>query len=223
LATPEIITTFAVAGAVTIFTILLAAPAAYTIARDRRRSLLGIMIYTFSIPSIAFVFGAFYIIARLNLLNTWLALILTEPLFTIPFVTWTMTNFYNSLPKHYEEAALVDGYSRIRSFFQIVMPLARPGLIAAGMVAFIFSWHLLLFPIVFSMTPFSFTFPPVGSMTATTFAIMFDPDSTGGTITNDVWVMLGASGIILSIPVMVLSIIAQSYLLKGLYSGGVKG
>jgi len=222
-AMPEIITTLAVAGAVTLLTILLAAPAAYTIARDGRRGLLGLMIYLFSIPSIAFVFGVFYMISRLHLLNTWLGLILTEPLFTIPFVIWTMSNFYNSLPKSFEEAALVDGYSRIRSFFQIVMPLARPGLVAAGMVAFIFAWHLLLFPLVLSQTPFSFTFPPVGSNTVTTFAIMFDPDSTGGTLSNNVWVQLADSGIILAIPVIILSLIAQGYLLRGLYSGGVKG
>ena len=222
-ASPEIITTLAVASAVTILTILLAAPAAYTIARERRRGLLGVMIYIFSLPSIVFVFGAFYIIANLHLLNTWVALILTEPLFTIPFVVWTMSNFYNSLPKQYEEAALVDGYSRIRSFFSIVMPLARPGLIAAGMVAFIFAWHLLLFPLVLSQTPYNFTFPPVGSNTVTTFAILFDPDSTGGTISNNVWVQLASAGIILAIPVIILSLVAQSYLLKGLYSGGTKG
>jgi multiple sugar transport system permease protein len=220
---PEIITTLAVAGAVTLLTLVLAAPAAYTIARESRKTLLGLLIYIFSIPSIAFVFGAFYIISKLNLLNTWGALILTEPLFTIPFVIWTMTNFYNSLPKQYEEAALVDGYSRIRSFFSIVMPLARPGLIAAGMVAFIFAWHLLLFPLVLSQTPYSFGFPPVGSNTVTIFAILFDPDSTGGTITNNVWVQLASAGIILSIPVIIFSVIAQSYLLKGLYSGGTKG
>ena len=222
-ASPEIITTLAVAGAVTILTILLAAPAAYTIAREKRRGLLGIMIYIFSLPSIVFVFGAFYIIAHLGLLNSWAALILTEPLFTIPFVVWTMSNFYNSLPRQYEEAALVDGYSRIRSFFSIVMPLARPGLIAAGMVAFIFAWHLLLFPLVLSQTPYNFTFPPVGSNTVTTFAILFDPDSTGGTISNNVWVQLASAGIILAIPVIILSLVAQSYLLKGLYSGGTKG
>jgi len=222
-ASPEIITTLAVASAVTVLTILLAAPAAYTIARERRRGLLGIMIYIFSLPSIVFVFGAFYIISRLNLLNTWVALVLTEPLFTIPFVVWTMSNFYNSLPKQYEEAALVDGYSRLRSFFSIVMPLARPGLIAAGMVAFIFAWHLLLFPLVLSQTPFNFTFPPVGSNTVTTFAILFDPDSTGGTISNNVWTQLASAGIILAIPVIVLSLVAQSYLLRGLYSGGTKG
>jgi len=222
-ALPEIVTSLAVAGAVTLLTLVLAAPAAYTIAREARKGLLGIIIYVFSIPSIAFVFGVFYIISKLNLLNTWGALVLTEPLFTIPFVIWTMTNFYNSLPKQYEEAALVDGYSRIRSFFSIVMPLARPGLIAAGMVAFIFSWHLLLFPLVLSQTPFSFTFPPVGSNTVTIFAILFDPDSTGGTITNNVWVQLASAGIILSIPVIIFSVVAQSYLLRGLYSGGTKG
>jgi len=222
-ASPEIITTLAVASAVTVLTILLAAPAAYSIARERRRGLLGVMIYIFSLPSIVFVFGAFYIIVNLHLINTWVALILTEPLFTVPFVVWTMTNFYNSLPKQYEEAAQVDGYSRIRSFYSIVMPLARPGLIAAGMVAFIFAWHLLLFPLVLSQTPYNFTFPPVGSNTVTTFAILFDPDSTGGTISNNVWTQLAASGIILAIPVIILSLVAQSYLLKGLYSGGTKG
>ena len=224
-ASPEIITTLAVAAAVTLLTIVLAAPAAYTIARDGRKLLLGIMIFTFSLPSIVFVFGVYFIMEplHLNLLNTWAALILTEPLFTIPFVTWTMTNFYNSLPKQYEEAALVDGYSRIRSFFSIVMPLARPGLIAAGMVAFIFSWHLLLFPLVLGQTAYNFSFPPIGSNTVTTFAILFDPDSTGGTISNNVWTQLASSGIILAIPVIILALIAEGYLLKGLYSGGTKG
>ena len=224
-ASPEIFATLAIASAVTLLTVVLAAPAAYTIARDGRRRLLGIMIYVFSLPSIVFVYGAFYLMepGHLNLLNTWTALILTEPLFTVPFVIWTMTNFYNSLPKQYEEAALVDGYSRIRSFFSIVMPLARPGLIAAGMVAFIFSWHLLLFPLVLSQTPWSFTFPPVGSNTVTTFAILFDPDSTGSAASNNVWTQLASSGIILAVPVIIMALVAQSYLLKGLYSGGTKG
>ena len=222
-ASPEIITTLAVAGAVTLLTIALAAPAAYTIARDRRRFLLGVMIFLFSLPSIVFVYGAFSMIVQLHLINSWVALILTEPLFTIPFVVWTMTNFYNSLPKQYEEAALVDGYSRLRSFFSIVMPLARPGLIAAGMVAFIFSWHLLLFPLVLGESAYNFSFPPIGSNTVTTFAILFDPDSTGGTIGNNVWTQLASSGIILAIPVIILALIAESYLLKGLYSGGTKG
>jgi multiple sugar transport system permease protein len=224
-ASPEIFTTLGVAGAVTLLTVVLAAPAAYTIARDGRKTLLGIIIYVFSLPSIVFVYGAFYLMepGHLNLLNSWTALILTEPLFTVPFVIWTMTNFYNSLPKQYEEAALVDGYSRIRSFFSIVMPLARPGLIAAGMVAFIFSWHLLLFPLVLSQTPWSFTFPPVGSNTVTTFAILFDPDSTGSAASNNVWTQLASSGIIMAIPVIIMALIAQSYLLKGLYSGGTKG
>jgi len=222
-AAPEIITTLAVASAVTALTILLAAPAAYTIARERRRGLLGVMIYVFSLPSIVFVFGAFYIIVNLHIINTWLGLILTEPLFTVPFVVWTMSNFYNSLPKQYEEAAQVDGYSRLRSFFSVVMPLARPGLIAAGMVAFIFAWHLLLFPLVLSESPYNFSFPPVGSNTVTTFAILFDPDSTGGTISNNVWTQLASAGIILAIPVIILSLVAQSYLLRGLYSGGTKG
>jgi multiple sugar transport system permease protein len=76
---------------------------------------------------------------------------------------------------------------------------------------------------VLSQTPYNFGFPPVGSNTVTTFAILFDPDSTGGTISNNVWTQLASAGIILAVPVIILSLVAQSYLLKGLYSGGTKG
>jgi multiple sugar transport system permease protein len=225
-ALPYIITTIVVCAITMLVTIALAAPAAYTISRHGRKWLLAASMYLYSVPSTTFVFGIFYMMSRLSLLNSWWALILTFPLFTIPFATWTMSNFYDSLPRHYEEAAQIDGYSPLRSFYEIVMPLARPGLFATALVSFIISWHLLLFPLVLSQTPYQFGFPfgtNVGSNTVTVFALNFDPTSVGASASNNVWVQLASAGLILSVPVIILSLFTQEYLLKGLYSGGTKG
>lgn len=232
-AEPYLITTFAVAAVTMVVTVFIAAPAAYSISRHGRRWLLYLSIYLYSLPSTTFVFGVYSILSGtifkgtilggFNLINSWFALFLVYPVFTIPFTIWTLSNFYDSLPRHFEEAAMVDGYSPIRSFYEIVMPLARPGLFATALISFIISWHLLLFPLVLSQTPYNYNFPPTGSFTVTQFAANFDPQSLGVSIGYDIWTQLASAGIILSIPVILLSLYTQSYLLKGLYSGGTKG
>ena len=232
-AEPYLITTFVVAVVSMIVTVFIAAPAAYSVSRHGRKWLLYLSIYLYSLPSTTFVFGVYSILSGtvfkgtilggFNLINSWLGLFLVYPVFTIPFTIWTMSNFYDSLPRHFEEAAQVDGYSPIRSFYEIVMPLARPGLCATALKSFIISWHLLLFPLVLSQTPYNFNFPPTGSFTVTQFAANFDPQSLGVSIGYNIWVQLASAGIILSIPVILLSLYTQSYLLKGLYSGGTKG
>lgn len=222
-AEPYLITTFVVSLAVMALTLILAAPAAFAVARRRKRWLLFLSIYLFSLPSTTFVFGAYYMIYKVGLLNTWIALILTYPIFTLPFAIWTLSNFYNSLPKTFEEAAHIDGYSPIRAFYRVVMPLARPGLFATALLSFVFSWHLLLFPLVLSETPYQFNFPPTGSFAVTNFAALFDPTSFGSTVGANLWAQVGSAGIIVAVPVIVLALAAQNYLLKGLYSGGTKG
>ena len=232
-AEPYLITTFVVAVVSMVVTVFIAAPAAYSVSRHGRKWLLYLSIYLYSLPSTTFVFGVYSILSGtvfkgtilggFNLINSWFGLFLVYPVFTIPFTIWTMSNFYDSLPRHFEEAAQVDGYSPIKSFYEIVMPLARPGLFATALISFIISWHLLLFPLVLSQTPYNFNFPPTGSFTVTQFAANFDPQSLGASIGYNIWVQLASAGIILSIPVILLSLYTQSYLLKGLYSGGTKG
>jgi multiple sugar transport system permease protein len=219
---PYVITTLAVSLVVMLFTVLVSAPAAFSVARHNRRWLLLLCIYLYGLPSTSYVFGVYTIIYHVHLLNTWEALMLTFPLFTVPFAVWTLTNFYFTLPKHYEEASLIDGYSPLKSFYRVVMPLARPGLFATALLSFIFSWHLLLFPLVLSETPYQYNFPPTGSFTVTNFATLFDPQSLGTTLTANIWGQVGSAGIILALPVMVIAILAQDYLLRGLYSGGAK-
>jgi multiple sugar transport system permease protein len=222
-AIPYLVTTIAVSAVTMVVTVFIAAPAAYAVSRYGKRWLLMLSIYLYSVPSTSFVFGAFYIFSRTGLLNSWAALMLSYPIFTVPFAIWTMSNFYAELPRHYEEAAQVDGYSPLRSFYEIVMPLARPGLFATALISFVISWHLLLFPVVLSQSPYAFNFPPTGSYTVTQFAANFDPRSVGASVSNNVWVQLASSGLILSVPVIILAIFTQEYMLKGLYSGGVKG
>ncbi len=217
---PYVITTLVVSISVMVFTIIVAAPAAFSVARQNKRWLLLMCIYLYGLPSTSYVFGVYTIIYHIHLLNTWLGLILTFPLFTVPFAVWTLTNFYTTLPRHYEEASLIDGYTPIKSFYRVVMPLARPGLFATALLSFIFSWHLLLFPLVLSETPYQYNFPPTGSFTVTNFATLFDPQSLGSTVTANVWGQVGSAGIILAIPVMIIAIFAQDYLLRGLYPGG---
>jgi ABC-type sugar transport system, permease component len=203
-----------------VFTIIVAAPAAFSVARQNKRWLLLMCIYLYGLPSTSYIFGVYTIIYHIHLLNTWAGLMLTFPLFTVPFAVWTLTNFYSTLPKHYEKASLIDGYTPLKSFYRVVMPLARPGLFATALLSFIFSWHLLLFPLVLSETPYQYNFPPTGSFTVTNFATLFDPQSLGSTVTANVWGQVGSAGIILAIPVMLIAILAQDYLLRGLYPGG---
>lgn len=217
---PYVITTLAVSISVMVFTVIVAAPAAFSVARQNKKWLLLMCIYLYGLPSTSYVFGVYTIVYHIHLLNTWLGLILTFPLFTVPFAVWTLTNFYTTLPRHYEEASLIDGYTPLKSFYRVVMPLARPGLFATALLSFIFSWHLLLFPLVLSETPYQYNFPPTGSFTVTNFATLFDPQSLGSTVTANVWGQVGSAGIILAIPVMIIAILAQDYLLRGLYPGG---
>jgi ABC-type glycerol-3-phosphate transport system permease component len=222
-AKPYLVTTSVVSAVAMGITILISAPAAYFAARHRARWLVYLCVYLFSLPSTSFVFGVYFMIAKLGLLNTWLALILTYPVFTVPFAVWTLSNFYSQLPRQYEEAALIDGHSVFNAFFRIVMPIARPGLIATSLLSFVFSWHLLLFPLVLSQTPYQFNFPPTGSFAITNFATLFDPTSLGSSVSSNIWGQVGSAGLIAALPVMILAILAQNYLLKGIYTGGVKG
>lgn len=219
---PYVITTLAASLFTMGFTIAVAAPAAYSVARYNARWLLPMCIYLYALPSTSYVFGAYTMIYHAHLHNTWEGLMLTFPLFTVPFAVWTLSNFYTTLPKHFEEASLIDGHTPVSAFYRVVMPLARPGLFATALLAFIFSWHLLLFPLVLSETPYQYDFPPTGSFTVTNFATLFDPQSLGSTVTANVWAQIGSAGIILAIPVMVIALLAQDYLLRGLYPGGLR-
>ena len=153
--------------------------------------------------------------ADVNLINTWIGLALPSAIFTATFAFWTMFNFYIDFPKVYEEAAEIDGMKN--KMLRLILPLSRPFLIASFIISFIFAWHLLFYPLVLSETPYNMNFPPSGSETITIFALN---SITQGSVN---WALLASSALIAALPVIIISYVAQDYVLRGLYSGGVKG
>lgn len=212
---PYLISSLVLGVGVSLLTLLVSPPASFSASRRNRWWLVALSIYFYSLPSTSFGIGIYYMVSKMGLLNTWVGLIIPSAIFTSTLVTWTMYNFFLDFPKAYEEAAELEG---IRfKFFRVVLPLSRPFLWASFTLSLTFSWHLLFYPLILSYTPFNMSFPPSGAETGTIFALMA---ISQGTVN---WGLLASSALIVSLPVMVLTLVAQRKIVEGLYVGGVKG
>ncbi|MGC8631040.1 MAG: ABC transporter permease subunit [Thermoprotei archaeon] len=219
---PYLISSFIIAPVVAVATILLAAPAAYSIARYKLggTKLLAWSLYLYTIPSIVYLVPLYSLVTKLNLLNTWWALMLIYPVFTLPLSVWILVGFYNDIPKEIDEAAQVDGKTKIQAFFDVILPIVRPALAVAAFFAIIASYSEFMFAVTIGASAYAFNFPPTGTETATVFvaeALTFG----SGQVTN--YALLGAAGLIVALPIMVISVILQKYIIKGLWFGSVKG
>jgi multiple sugar transport system permease protein len=145
----------------------------------------------------------------LRLINTFGALIFTYPTFLLPFATWVMVGYFRSIPVDLEEAALIDGASRLIAFWRITLPLAAPALLSVTLFAFTNAWNEFLFAFVF-ITSESLRTLPVGLQSL---------------VVGDIlpWGQLMAASLLTAVPVAVLYTYAQRYLVEGLVVGGVKG
>ncbi|MCY0859976.1 MAG: ABC transporter permease subunit [Sulfolobaceae archaeon] len=212
---PYLISSIIIGSGVGLISVFLSAPAAYESSRNSRFWTLMLSIYLYALPSASFVIPIYIYMAKLNLLNTWWSLILASPIFTATYAFWMMFNYYLDLPKVYEEAAEIDGMKN--KFLRLILPLSRPFMTASFLLSFIFAWHLLFYPLVLSDTPYNMRFPPYGSETITIFALNAE---TQGSVN---WGLLASSALIAALPVIILSYIGEDYILRGVYSGGVKG
>jgi multiple sugar transport system permease protein len=212
---PYIITSLVVSISVAIITIFISSAASFEINKNKRLSfLLPLSIYFYSLPSASYIIPVYLLIGFLGLLNTWWGLILASPVFTATYSVWLMFNFFSGLPKSYEEAA--DVFSIKNKFIRIILPLSRPVLISSFLLSFIFSWHLLFYPLVLTSTPYCMDFPPQGAQTVTIFAL----NSIGNLTIN--WGILASSALISSIPVLIVSWYAIDRVIRGAYRGGIK-
>jgi ABC-type glycerol-3-phosphate transport system permease component len=153
----------------------------------------------------------FVIMSRLGLVDTPVGLILAHAAFAVPFCVWVLRGFFMTIPEELEEAAMVDGCSRLRAFAAVVLPLARPGLLAAAMFAFLLSWNEYFFALVFLQNNAQMTLP-IG-IQSTYFNLSMGPDE---------WVNLLAASVIASIPVLILFAGLQRWMVSGLTAGAVK-
>jgi multiple sugar transport system permease protein len=160
------------------------------------------------IPPIAIVVPVFLILQQLGLLNKHLGLILVYTAFNLPFVVWMMRSFFREIPIDLEEAAMVDGASRLGAFRQVMLPLAAPGLVATAIFAIIVTYNEFFFALTLTSTPAAATLP-VG-----TAALIGKTQTLFGE--------MAAAGVVATAPIVAFALLVQRHLVRGLTMGAVK-
>ena len=185
---------------------------AYALARLRflgRAFMASAVLITYLVPPSILFIPLYAQIRNLGLADSLTGLIAAYPSFTVPFVTWLLMGYFESIPEELEESAMIDGATRFGAFYRVVLPLAAPGLLAAGLYAFTQAWNEFLYALVF-ITDVKLRTLPVGLSTF---------------ITGDVygWGYLMAGAVLTTVPVIVAYIYLQRYMVEGLTAGSVKG
>jgi multiple sugar transport system permease protein len=200
-----------VAAGSTVCSLAIGTPAAYALARlpmRGRESWARLILFTRMVPAVALVVPMFVLFQKVNLLGSYWALIAAHTTFNLPIVIWMMRSFFEELPAELEEAALVDGSSRFGAFGRVALPLAAPGLAATAILCLLFSWNEFLFALVLS-----------GQNTQT---VPIGVASFIGTVSVD-WGGSSAAAVLAMVPIFILGLAAQRFLVRGLTFGAVKG
>lgn len=188
--------------------LVLGLPAAYSIARYTQKKLSVFILLARLMPGISFLVPWYIVFSRLNLMDSYIALILSHMLISLPIVVWIMTTYFNTIPRELEESAMVDGATRQYAFFAIILPLSGPGIITATTLSFIFSWNNFMFSQVLSMEKTK-TLP----IAVYNFVSYAEVD----------WGGVMAAAVAIMTPAIILTMIFQKYVVKGLTMGAVKG
>ncbi len=195
-------------------TVLLAIPiatmAAYSFSRFRLRGetlMLVIILATQFVPAVVIILPFFVMFRDIGLLDTRIGLILVNLSIVMPFAIWMIKGFIDGIPLDTEEAAMVDGSSRIQVILNIVLPMAAPGLLTAGIFCFIIAWNEFLFALI--LTNKNAVTLPIG-------LALFKAEE------GDLWNLLSAAGIIIMVPMFVLALIIRKYFVQGMTMGAVR-
>jgi multiple sugar transport system permease protein len=201
-----------VAAVSTVISVVFAALAAYALTRLKFRGA-GLMttavLVVYLLPPTLLFIPLYQILADLGLINTYGALIATYPTFLMPFATWVLIGYFRTIPVELEESAMIDGASRLYAFWKIVLPLAAPALLSVALFAFTTAWNEFLFAFVFIYSE-SLRTLPIGLLSL---------------VVGDIlpWGKLMAAALLTAVPVALLYMYAQRYLVEGLTVGAVKG
>jgi multiple sugar transport system permease protein len=201
-----------VAGATAIFATSIAAFAGYSLARFRfpGRGLVGFLILTTQmLPTVAIIIPLFLWFKQFRLIDTYWALLIAYNAFAIPFSTWMLRGFFAGIPPELEEAAQIDGAGQLGAFLQVVLPLSAPGLLATAIFSFILAWQEFLFAVTFTSSD---------QMRTLTVGIA----AMRGKDVID-WGLLNSGVVVTTIPLAILFVLIQRYLVQGLTAGAIKG
>lgn len=197
-----------VGGVSTLLGLLIGAPGAYVISRHSMHRVGMIVLAARIIPGISLLVPWYFMFAKLGLVGSIWALVITHLFVTLPLVVWILTSFFDTVPVELEEQAKVDGLSSMGAFVRIVIPLARAGIATAASLSFIFSWNNFIFALVFS-----------GRDTRTLPIAIYN---FIGYAAID-WGGLMAATVIITAPIMLLTLAAQKFIIAGVTAGAMKG
>jgi multiple sugar transport system permease protein len=203
-----------IAGSVTVLSLLIGSFAGYALARLHmpfKFLILAIVLSISTFPPIAIAAPVFELWTDIGLYNTYLGLILPSLAFGLPLTVYILASFFRDIPRELEEAAMVDGASRFQAFRKVVIPLAAPGVVTAGLLVFIFVWNEFLFAITLTSTPERRPVPA---------AIAFFTGSQQFEIPLGT---ISAASVVVTVPLIILVLIFQRRIVAGLTAGAVKG
>jgi len=188
--------------------ILFGVPAGYGIAKMKATKAAVVILLARITPGLSYLIPLFLLFQWVGLTGTLAPIVITHLVITVPIVVWIMMGFFEGLPAELEEAALVDGATIWQAFRHVAIPLARPGITVATILAFIFSWNNFVFAMVLA-----------GRETRTL------PVAVNNMLTFEQisWGPLSAAALLVTLPVLLLTLIAQKQIVAGLTQGGVKG
>ncbi len=196
---------------VTIVSLALGVPAAYAFARIRfpgRNAGLLTLLGTRMLPAISIIIPLYVVFSRLGLIDTRLVLIVVYLTFTLPFVIWIMSSFFQTIPYELEDAARIDGCTRFGTLIRVILPISGPGLISTTIFAFLLAWDEFFFALIFTSTETAKTVPVAIAEFTGRYAVDYGAMTTGG--------------VLAALPPLLVALLFQRFIVKGLTAGSVK-
>ncbi|MEK6208710.1 MAG: carbohydrate ABC transporter permease [Chloroflexota bacterium] len=188
--------------------LLIGLPAAYSIAKWDQRGVATAILLARIVPGITFLVPLFILFRQVHLVDTFASLILTHALVGLPFIVTVMVPFFKGIPVELEEAARIDGATLLQTLRKVILPISGPGIVTAAILAFVFSWNNFMFSVVLATNQTKTV--PVAIYNFISYAQVD-------------WGGLMAAAVVITLPVLVLALGTQRYIVRGLTAGAVKG
>jgi len=197
-----------IAVGATVVSLIIGLPAAYSISRFRQKKLGLFILVARLMPGISFLLPWYILFSRIGLIDTFTALIASHMLVLLPLIVWIMANYFDGLPRELEESAKVEGCTLQSAFLRILLPISGPGIVTAVTLSFIFSWNNFMFSLVLSAKETKTL--PIAIYNFVSYAEVN-------------WGSVLAAAVVIITPAIILTMIFQRYVIKGLTMGAVKG
>ncbi|MFF2446365.1 carbohydrate ABC transporter permease [Neobacillus sp. NPDC058068] len=207
----NILNSIVVSGATALICIIIGVPAAYAFARLKFRfqnTLFMLVLFITIFPGIFIISPLFSFLKEIGAIDTYFALILPYVAYFTPLVVWILTGFFRTIPRAIEEVAIIDGCGIFKVITLIILPLSLPGILTVGIITFTLSWNEFLFALIFTSSDSARTVPVAISQFQGIHSLN--------------WGQMTAAAITATIPIVLISVALQKYIISGLTAGAIK-